>query len=472
MASEKTKWAERTVLFLMGLFYVGTSAALTYFCAEEFRATVAPSFAAERVDARIVRSEIKPERAGYRIEIEFAYDYEGSSHRSTSLYPASRLSPEMYDTEEAARAALDEIQSRPARAYLPKQDPQKAFLRLAPPGALIFVAALCLVLVLLAPLVLYSLLKRSDTRRAKPASLSARGAPYWAHVPSLSAAAVLSLGFTVATAWMLYRGLYLPYLSQLPARPLSAKALREISVLTLAFAMSLVFFLTFLRLVIKAIRIRPRNRFDVIQVTESARDQMESITTRRRLRAVLGVTVSFCLWVVTYLWLQDFWNQHHGWKVSALFLLVAFPLLALAIFSARRTWIALQHLSAPAPKLFLPKKTVALGSPLELRWEIDGPDKHSEVTQLIFSFKGTEVATRGQGEDVDTFFADFHTESREISGENIRKGSLSFDVPAHFPATFHGKFNHIRYEIGLILKLRDRESLREDFSIHVVAGGA
>jgi len=512
-----------------------------------------------RIISRGVVVNLKSTRP-FRGVVEYEYEFGGNTYRSQRFYPDSELVSADFASKEEAEFRIAEVIDKEAPSALVKRtDPNYAFLEKLPLTPLFIVIAVNLVLLLITPVLLFSLFRRyqepsidKPKRALRPLS-SINFAPYWAHVPTLSAAGVLSISFVLATGWILYRSLYQPYQlseqaltwaktecrvleshlipdpdgsshetilveyewenrgrkyrgsrydfyhntmpsgearkiagdlqTQLgkttscyvnPKTPSEAVIFRhwkypriqEIAVLVAAFAISLVFALTFLTLFIKRLTTRSRTRFDVIAASETTLHQVDSITTRRRLKAVFGISLSLLLIGLTYVWIDGFWTNAFAWYVSTVFTLLALPLLVLTAFSVSKTYTALKQLSAPTPKLFFVKREVCAGESFEVRWEITSHPE--QVESLTFELRGSEIATSGNGEDTDTFVQVFFKGGERFEGEAAKKGKVGMVVPRIGPPSFSGKFNHVRWEIGLELRLKDRESLGETFNVTVL----
>lgn len=89
---------------------------------------------AVEVDAEIVETGVESSstnrRSGvdYKPDVQFSYRYEGTSYTGTNIYPASTTPS--YDTESAARSALDGYEpGEMVTAYVDPADPADAFLK-------------------------------------------------------------------------------------------------------------------------------------------------------------------------------------------------------------------------------------------------------------------------------------------------------------------------------------------------------
>lgn len=556
---------ERLFLSLFSTIFLAVLGSLTYLTVTETQDSLLVLGQMERVPARILSNRVAmetDEKSPFRPEITYSYEYRGKEYQSHRIWPNSRISSPVFASREEAEFAVSDIVGQAdLKAYVNRNHPERSYLQAVPSTPIFALIALTVVLWLVFPILAFTLLRRypdtvplDKTKRALLRPLShINMAPYWAHIPTLSAGLILSITFVAGTGWMLYRTVYLPfewseratewktgackiveshiipdpegstqekilveyqyafggishrgsrydfYKSTMPSRlarnihkglldnrgsevpcyinptkPSESVLVRswkypawqELLVLVIAFAFSLVFGLTFLTLFINRISRRSRTRFDKVSETEKTRTQVDNITTRRRFKAVLGITLSFFLTGMTYLWLDGFWDTHFVWQVSLFFTMLALPLLIVTSIVYLKTWTALKHLSAPTPKLIFPNKEVRPGESLEIRWELDSPPE--QVDTMTFQLRANEVATSGIGEDTDTFIQQIYKTEEKISHDKVGKGTIRLTVPLKAPPSFDGKHNRIHWEIGLEMVLKDNESLSEFFDVTIL----
>ena len=86
------------------------------------------------VDAELAEKGVETTSAGssagvnHRPTVRFTYQYDGTSHTSTNVFPAN-IAPE-YDTESAAESVLSGYETgQTVTAYVPTNDPDDAYLK-------------------------------------------------------------------------------------------------------------------------------------------------------------------------------------------------------------------------------------------------------------------------------------------------------------------------------------------------------
>jgi hypothetical protein len=110
---------------------------------------------------------------------------------------------------------------------------------------------------------------------------------------------------------------------------------------------------------------------------------------------------------------------------------------------------------------------VAPGGKLDVRWETSRTLVTEPMTQMEFQIRGLEIIAIGEGEEHEREQRIFFSKDYPVKAEDVAQGTMSFNIPDKSPLTFHGRFNHIQWEIGLTLITKD-ERLYETFDFKVL----